>query len=144
MDFLKTLSISKIVMLLVLVTIGVILYFTCIQTTNEPLVNDVENKSDKVLNYYGGHFCPHSRVGSSMHNLIGSIFQEKYPNVVIKYYWSGENDEEFVQANIEYVPTVTNSYNQQVFVGLPEGTITEGKSDDELQELLLSNIYNQL
>ena len=46
--------------------------------------------------------------------------------------------------NIEYVPTITNKSNKVVFIGLPENVSREDKTDEELQEILLKNIFNQL
>jgi|SaaInlV_165m_DNA_2_1040747.scaffolds.fasta_scaffold05828_1 hypothetical protein len=130
---------GKILLLFVLI-IGGIAYIIY----NHGLKETLQNKESKVLNYYGGNHCPHSRIGSSMYDLISNNFHTKYPNVSINYYWSGEADDEFIRANIEYVPTITNNYNQQLFIGLPEGNVPDDKSDQELEQILLDNIYNQL
>ena len=79
-----------------------------------------------------------------MHKLITQVLKNKYNDVKVIIYWSDENEKEFTKNNVEFVPTILNNNNENVFIGLPEGTKTENHSDDVLEEMLLENIYNQL
>lgn len=102
------------------------------------------NPSTKILNYFGGHHCPHSRVNSPMYNLINDKFKEKYPDVTVNIYWSSEHDNIFNEYNVEYVPTILNNVGSQVKAVLPEGIVRDNKTDDELEDILLENINSQL
>lgn len=110
---------------------------------NTPTI-DSNVSTKKTLHYYGGKHCPHSRESSPMHKLITQVLKNKYNDVNVIIYWSDENEKEFTKNNVEFVPTILNNNNENVFIGLPEGTKTENHSDDILEEMLLENIYNQL
>lgn len=104
----------------------------------------VKKVRKKVLNYYASPNCPHSREGSSMYNLINKKFKNIYTDVKINIIWDNEKGELFDKNNIIYVPTITSKLNKHLTIGLPDGIIKEGKTDNELEEILLKNIYNQL
>jgi hypothetical protein len=107
---------------------------------------DNQDKSDpKVLKYFGGAFCPHSRKGSRAYNLIKE-FEEIYPNVNVQYFWTGDemSSEEFTKANAIYVPTITNSCYNKIEMNVPEDTDTTDKSQDELKYMIMENMYNKL
>ena len=108
---------------------------------------DNENKMEeqKVLKYFGGAYCPHSREGSRAYNLMKD-FEATYPNVDVQYYWSGnENDKsEFMKADARYVPTLTNSLYNKVEMSVSPKIDTTDKSQDELKELVMINMYDQL
>lgn len=136
----------KYIIPLVLVVIGIIIwyfFFKKEKMTNK--LEHIENGERKVLKYFGGDYCPHSNINSRTYRLIIEDFSQRFPNVDVQVYWSKpENHEEFENANADYVPTITSKNYEHVKISLPENTIIEGKSDDELKELLLTNIYNQL
>ena len=106
--------------------------------------SSVEPKSDKVLKYFGGSYCPHSREGSRAYELIKD-FELEHPDVKVEYFWTGgENDEEFQKANAQYVPTVTNRLYNKVELSVNPDDDTTNKSDIELKHLVMGNIYRQL
>ena len=102
----------------------------------------------KCIKYFGAHYCPHSNKDSRPYNLINSLFKNKYPEIDVEIYWSEdineENKHEFIKANAKYVPTVTNSKYVHINLSLPSDYNTEGKTDDELTDVVLNNINNQL
>ena len=99
----------------------------------------------KVLKYFGGAYCPHSREGSRAYELVKD-FEAKYNNIDVQYYWSGEEGtkDEFMKADARYVPTLTNCDYTKIEMSVPQGTDTSDKSQDELKELVMKNMYNQL
>jgi len=100
--------------------------------------------SDKVLKYFGGSYCPHSRIGSRAYELI-KVFELEYPDVKVEYYWTGEdNNEEFKNADAQYVPTVTNRLYNKIELSVDPNDNTDDKSDIELKHLVMRNIYRQL
>jgi hypothetical protein len=136
----------KIFIVLVLCIIGYIVYDKVIKTQPEQLEN-IENNDDNIieLKYFGGHYCPHSNKDSHSYKLIMEHFTKKYPDVKVNVYWSGEdNQAEFLKANAEYVPTITNNKYEHLELKLPEGFETDDKSDDELVDAVVDNLYNQL
>jgi hypothetical protein len=136
----------KYIIPLVLVVVGIIIwyfFFKKDKMTNK--IEGIENGERRVLKYFGGDYCPHSNSNSRTYRLITEEFSQRFPNVDVQVYWSNpENREEFQKANAEFVPTITSENYEHVKVSLPENTVIEGKTDDELKELLLTNIYNQL
>ena len=100
--------------------------------------------SNKILKYFGGSYCPHSREGSRAYELIKN-FETEYPGVKVEYYWTGGNDnDEFNKADAKYVPTVTNGSYNKVQLSVNEMDDTSNKSDEELKNLVMINIYKQL
>ena len=110
-------------------------------------IDTMENKKadTKVLKYFGGAYCPHSREGSRACDLVKE-FEATYPDVDVQYYWSGEEDTkaEFMKADARYVPTLTNNNYSKIEMSVPPGTDTSEKSQDELKQLVMKNMYNQL
>jgi hypothetical protein len=102
----------------------------------------------KSIKYFGAHYCPHSNKNSRTYNLINSLFKNKYPEVDVEIYWSEdineENKHEFINGKAKYVPTVTNSKYAHINLSLHSDYKTGGKTDDELSDAVLDNIYNQL
>jgi len=118
---------------------------TNLENNTKPQENtDIVNK--KIIQYYGGHHCPHSNKDSNMYKLITENFSKKYNNVEVKVYWGSEPTHEklFQQNNVQYVPTILNSKNEVVNVGLDENVDKINKSPEELEHLLFEGIYNQL
>jgi hypothetical protein len=136
----------KYILPVLVVVIGLIVWYFFFK--KEKMTNNIEkitNGEIKVLKYFGGDYCPHSNMDSRTYKLITEEFSKRYPNVDIQVYWSGEeNKNEFIKANAQFVPTITTENYDHVHIGLQEDVVIEGKSDDELKEMLLSNIYNQL
>lgn len=102
----------------------------------------------KSIKYFGAQYCPYSNESSEAYNLINVLFKEKYPDVNIELYWSEDisedNKEEFLNANAQYVPTVTNRKFAHIALKLPKDYDRSDKTDEELSDALLENIYNQL
>ena len=118
---------------------------TDLENNTKPQENTViVNK--KIIQYYGGHHCPHSNKDSNMYKLITENFSKKYNNVEVKVYWGSEPTHEklFQQNNVQYVPTILNSKNEVVNVGLDKNVDKINKSPEELEHLLFEGIYNQL
>ena len=119
-------------------------HFTTTSSTGTKSSTKTSSDENKMsVKYFGGSYCPHSRVGSRAYTLIKD-FQEKYPNIKVEYYWTGEDNEEFTNANAEYVPTITDGKYNKIELSLPEGVDTSNKTDEELKHLVLVNIRNQL
>lgn len=107
--------------------------------------NNKENyKVEKIIHYYGGKYCPHSKENSNMYNLINNILKSKYENLKINIYWTDVDKDKFIENNVMYVPTIKNNNGKDIFIGLPEGTDVKQYNDKQLEEMLLRNIYNQL
>lgn len=133
----------KIFIALVLCIVSYIVYDKVIKKQPEQLENSIENNIE--LKYFGGHYCPHSNKDSHSYKLIMEHFTKKYPDVKVNVYWSGENNQsEFLKANAEYVPTITNKKYQHLELKLPEGFQPDDKTDDELVEAVVDNLYSQL
>ena len=115
------------------------------EDVKEDVKEDDKYIRPKVLKYFGGAYCPHSREGSRAYELVKD-FEVKYKNVDVQYYWSGEEEtkDEFIKADARYVPTLTNCNYNKIEMSVPQGTDTSDKSQDELKELVMKNMYNQL
>lgn len=104
--------------------------------------------SEKCIKYFCAHYCPYSNKTSKAYDLINNKFKEKYPDVDIEIYWSEEinedNKHEFLHANAQYVPTITNKKYAHLSLSLPPDFDKEGQSDEELNEALLEHLYEQL
>lgn len=106
----------------------------------------------KVIKYFGAHYCPFSNSLSRAYNLINNLIANKYPDVEIELYMSDDINEEnkkhhmeeFRKADAKYVPTVTNGKYAHINLSLPKDYITDDKTDEEITETLLENIYSQL
>ena len=102
----------------------------------------------KCIKYFAAHYCPHSNESSRTYHLINNLFKRKYPEVMVEVFWgedvNEDNKHEFLNANAQYVPTITNSKYAHINLSLPPDFKTEGKSNDELTFSVLENIYNQL
>ena len=102
-----------------------------------------KKNTKKILKYFGGHKCPYSRIGSRAYELIKE-FELQYPEINVEYYWSGEDKEEFKLGNIKYVPTIENCNYEKIELKLQDNIDTTDKTEDELIEILMKNIYDQL
>jgi hypothetical protein len=102
--------------------------------------------SNKVLHYYGGHGCPHSNKQSNMYKLLHEKFNDTHKNVQIIDYWGSEEKdrEHFTKNNIRFVPTLLNSNGVVVKLKLPEGTNSDGKSEDEIEKMIFNHLVDQL
>ena len=104
--------------------------------------------SKKSIKYFCAHYCPFSNETSNAYNLINNKFKEKYPDVNIEIFWTEdmneENKHEYLNAGVEYVPTITNQNYVHIILSLPPNFEKEGKTDEELNDALLEYIYEQL
>jgi hypothetical protein len=104
--------------------------------------------SKKSIKYFCAHYCPFSNETSRAYDLINNKFKKKYPDVDIEIFWTEdineENKHEYLNANIKYVPTITNQNYAHIVLSLPPNFEKEGKTDEELNEALLQYIYDQL
>ena len=120
----------------------IVFYFVFIKPTDN-LTNTTSSNELKVLKYFGGSYCPHSREGSRAYELIKD-FESANPNVKVEYYWSGNNEEEFQKADAQYVPKVTNGSYDNIELSVNTADDITNKSDLELKNLVIANIYKQL
>jgi hypothetical protein len=102
----------------------------------------------KCVKYFGAHYCPYSNETSRTYYLINNLFKRKYPEVMVEVYWgedvNEDNKHEFLNANAQYVPIVTNQNYAHLNLSLPDNFKTDDKTDEELTFAILENIYNQL
>ena len=117
-----------------IIIIGIVIY---------RLKSNEKFESKKSIKYFGANYCPFSNTDSAAYKVIKE-FEEKYKDKVdVKYIWT-ETDGDYMKAyNIEYVPTILNTSDKEIQLGLPKNTdIT--KPTTELKTILLENIYNKL
>jgi hypothetical protein len=105
--------------------------------------NNFENNK-KVIQYFGGDYCPFSNVNSNAYKIIKDFENEYGDRITVSYYWAGKDNEIMQTLDVKYVPTILNSYNESIELKLPEDVDTTGLSNDELRTMLLENIYNNL
>ena len=133
--------ISSKVMILIFVVIAVLVVFLIYKYFNK----DKFTNNKKVIKFFGATYCPYSNMNSPSYKVMKD-FEDKYKDVEVQYYWTDtEKDIPLaVEYNIEYVPTILNSKNESIELALPEGINKDEKTNDELRDLLLSNVYNKL
>jgi hypothetical protein len=114
-----------------------------IEKRDESRKERLENNG-KVLQYFGGDYCPFSNSDSNAYKVIKD-FEDEYGNkVYVKYYWVGKDDAYMKQLNVEYVPAILNGNNESIELALPENTETKDMSTNDIKTLLLETIYNKL
>lgn len=153
---------SNIIIIIAILIIGFILYINNknaspsldVQTTSGVPNNEIDvptsdtlmptsSSQTLVIKYFGSKNCPHSKIGSRAYLLIKD-FEKVYPQVKVEYYWNEDSSDEFVLAQVEYVPTITDNLYNKIELALPNGVDTTNKTEKELKNLVLSNTYNQL
>jgi hypothetical protein len=104
------------------------------------------NSNVKKLYYFGGHHCPHSNQQSDMYKFITERFASAHPNVELQILWgSDEKAQEMYQKhNVEYVPTLVNKDGTKINVQVPDGIDTQGKGDQEIENIVIKNVFSQL
>ncbi len=122
-------------------------YFITKDLFNNTKEKDDDNKmivNNKVIQYFGGDYCPFSNTTSNAYKVMKD-FEEVYGEAVsVKYYWVGKDDDIMKELDVQYVPTILNGNNDIIELNLPENTNTKDLSNDELKQLLLETIYNKL
>ena len=98
----------------------------------------------KVIQYFGGDYCPFSNVNSNAYKIIKDFEDEYGDRVTVNYYWTGKDNEIMKTLDVKYVPTILNDDNEQIELKLPEDVDTTDLSNDELRTMLLETIYNNL
>lgn len=136
-----------IVMIIIFSTIGYLFILKKNKTkTNEDfkqITNNFENNK-KVINYFGGDYCPFSNTNSNAYKIMTDFETEYGDRVIVNYYWAGKDNELMKALNVKYVPTILNGDNEIIELKLPEDVDTAGLSNDELRTMLLETIYNKL
>ena len=128
---------------LITIIIGFVLYYIIGEFTGTEKFEKTDN-TPKVLQYFGGEYCPFSNTDSNAYKVIKE-FEDEYENKLsVKYYWVGKDDDLMKQMNIKYVPTILNNDNKQIELELPTNTDTTDLSTNELKQLLFETIYNKL
>jgi hypothetical protein len=103
-------------------------------------------ETKKVIKFFGATYCPYSNE-SSISFKVMKDFEEKYKDTVeVQYVWTDTQKDLplAMEYDIQYVPTIYNENKEIIELGLPEGVDKENKTNDELRELLLNNIYSKL
>uniref|UniRef100_A0A6C0J643 Thioredoxin domain-containing protein n=1 Tax=viral metagenome TaxID=1070528 RepID=A0A6C0J643_9ZZZZ len=115
-------------------------------TNTSKIEETLDNSNKKIIQYYGGHHCPHSNKDSNMYKLINENLNKKYDDILVQVYWGSDptHSQLFQKNNVQYVPTILNSKNQVVKIGLDENVDRTGKTPEDLENLLFENIYKQL
>jgi hypothetical protein len=103
----------------------------------------IEN-SKKVIQYFGGDYCPFSNTDSNAYKVVKDFENFYGDKVVCKYYWVGQDDDVMKQLNVMYVPTILNGNNEKIELKLSDDIDKSKLSNEELKVLLLENIYNKL
>ena len=136
-------SFIVIFIIIILILLLISIFNNSKKCKKEDLYTEAEDR--KVLKYFGGAYCPHSREGSRAYNLVKE-FESTYPDVDVQYYWTGDDSskDEFMKADARYVPTLTNCSYNKVEMEIKPGADTTDKSQDELKVMVMKNMYNQL
>jgi hypothetical protein len=110
---------------------------------SQPKQENIENKQ-KVIQYFGGDYCPFSNVNSNAYKIMKDLESEYGDRVTVYYYWAGKDNEIMQSLDVKYVPTILNGDNDVIELKLPEDVNTAGLSNEDLRAMLLENIYNKL
>lgn len=104
------------------------------------------NGNVKKMYYFGGHHCPHSNQQSDMYRFITERFASAHPNVELEILWGSDEkaQEMFQKHNVEYVPTLINKDGTKINVQVPDDVNTQGKSDQEIENIVIENVFSQL
>ncbi len=115
------------------------------EDTYEPkaIKNNFENKK-KVIQYFGGDYCPFSNVNSNAYKIMKDFENEYGDRVTVTYYWAGKDNEIMQALDVKYVPTILNGDNESIELKLSGDVDTTSLSNGELRTMLLENIYNNL
>jgi hypothetical protein len=107
------------------------------------LKNTFKNKQ-KLIQYFGGDYCPFSNVNSNAYKIIKDFENEYGDRVTVNYYWAGKDNEIMQELDVKYVPTILNGNNEKIELKLPDGVDTTSLSNDELKSMLLKEIFTNL
>ena len=114
----------------------------------EPIIIISNDKSNvykqKIIQYFGGDYCPFSNVNSNAYKIIKDFENEYGDRVTVNYYWAGKDNEIMQELDVKYVPTILNGNNEKIELKLPEDVDPSGLSNEELKTILLETIYNNL
>jgi hypothetical protein len=138
-----------IIFIIILVIIGFIyIVYKYINGTEKlkNIKNKLEsiNNKEKILQYFGGDYCPFSNTDSNAYKVIKDLEDTYGDKVICKYYWVGKDDEYMKKLNVVYVPTILNGNNEQIEIALPDNIDKNNLSNEELRILLLETIYSKL
>ena len=98
----------------------------------------------KNIKFFGAEYCPYSNKESVAYSIMED-FENKYKNKVNVEYFTVEKDNELMKKlNIQYIPTILNSKYESIELALDKNVETKDKSNEELKNLLLENVYNKL
>lgn len=128
---------NYIIIIIIIILLSILLF----NKINNNISSD--NFSSKILKYYGAHYCPYSNKDSITYTIIKE-FEQKYPDVLVEYYWSEEHKDIMINDNISYVPTIKNSKNESIELNIPTNINIDTMNKIELNNLLLQTTYNKL
>jgi hypothetical protein len=126
--------------IIALVVIVIIVVVVVIKTTEK-----FSGGNKKTIKYFGANYCPYSNTTSMSYKVMKDLEDKYKTDIEIKYYWTdAEGAEEGKKHNVQYVPTILNSKDEEIQLALPEGTDTTNMTNDELKELLLTTVHNTI
>jgi hypothetical protein len=124
--------------LIAVIAIIIILVVVFVTKKKEPFIG--ANK--KIIKYFGANYCPYSNKESMSYKVMKDLEDKYKTDIEIKYYWTDADDaEEGKKNNVQYVPTIFNSKDEEMQLALPEGTDTTEMTNEQLKELLLTTVY---
>lgn len=128
-----------IIALLVIVVVFLLLKPEDKQEPENKKIENLKNKNDnKVLKYFGAHYCPYSNEKSEAYNLIVNQFRRQYPNLNLEVYWidTPQGQPEARRAQVEYVPTLTDKNYRHIPV--------QTSNTQQGQRKIFQEMYNRL
>ncbi len=127
----------KTIALIVGVLIIVVLVIVFVVKKKEPF-----DEVKKTIKYFGANYCPYSNTDSMSYKVMKDLEDKYKTNIEIKYYWTdADGADEGKKNNVQYVPTILNSKDEEIQLALPEGTDTKDMTNEQLKELLLATVY---
>lgn len=131
----------KILGLIAVVVIVIILVIVFVYNKKEPF----NGGNKKTIKYFGANYCPYSNKESMSYKVMKDLEDKYKTDIEIKYYWTdADGAEEGKKNNVEYVPTILNSKDNEIQLALPEGTDTKDMTNEQLKELLLTTVYKTI
>ncbi len=127
----------KTIALIVGVLIIVVLVIVFVVKKKEPF-----DEVKKTIKYFGANYCPYSNTDSMSYKVMKDLEDKYKTNIEIKYYLTdADGADEGKKNNVQYVPTILNSKDEEIQLALPEGTDTKDMTNEQLKELLLATVY---
>ncbi len=138
----------EIIGLIIIIIIIIIIWYKLTHAKNKDNEEHVEHKTKenlqnkKVIKYFGANYCPYSNKSSMSYKVMNDLKDKYNDDIEIIYYWTdAEGEEEGRKYNVQFVPTILNTNDEEIQLSLPEGTDTTNMNNEELKELLLNTVF---